>query len=345
MAGRNDQAIANALTDVAQAIAQGNVATMGQQNIHGTTEENRVDRFTRQNPSKFKGKYDPDGAQEWIDDIERIFRAMICTDAQKVMLATHVLVGEAEHWWRNTHQRMEAAGTLITWNGFKTEFLRKYFPLDVRNKKEMEFLSLAQGSMSVGDYSAKFEALIRFCPHYNTTGAEVSKCVKFENGLRPEIKQFIAYRQIRQFPDLVDACRIYEETSQARSDHYKAIGERKHNGSNRGKPYDKLKVDQEDKQKATYEREISGGGSPSTPRCFRCGAVGHKIIDCKTENPKCFRCGKSGHFANECRSSVICYNCWEPGHISTQCDQPKKTSDATPAKGKVFALCGTEPDS
>jgi hypothetical protein len=64
-------------------------------------------------------------------------------------------------------------------------------------------------------------------------------CVKFEDGLRPEIKQFIAYRQIRQFPYWVDVCRIYEESSQARSNHYKALSEKKRIGQNRGKPYDR----------------------------------------------------------------------------------------------------------
>ncbi|PNY08433.1 cellular nucleic acid-binding protein [Trifolium pratense] len=102
MAGRNNQAIANAMTAMAQALAQANAAAVGQQNMHGTADENRMDCFKRHDPPKFKGKYDPDGAQEWIDDVERIFRAMTCTDAQKVTLATHMLAGEAEHWWRNT---------------------------------------------------------------------------------------------------------------------------------------------------------------------------------------------------------------------------------------------------
>jgi len=35
-------------------------------------------------------------------------------------------------------------------------FLEKYFPEDVRNKKEMEFLELRQGSMTVAEYAAKF---------------------------------------------------------------------------------------------------------------------------------------------------------------------------------------------
>jgi len=41
---------------------------------------------------------------------------------------------------------------------FKEEFLRKYFPADVRNK-EIEFLGLKYGSMSVAECVAKFVKL------------------------------------------------------------------------------------------------------------------------------------------------------------------------------------------
>ncbi|MCI34457.1 cellular nucleic acid-binding protein, partial [Trifolium medium] len=34
----------------------------------------------------FKGRYDPDGAQTWLREIERIFRVMDCAEAQKVRL-------------------------------------------------------------------------------------------------------------------------------------------------------------------------------------------------------------------------------------------------------------------
>lgn len=47
--------------------------------------------------------------------------------------------------------------------------------------------------MKIADYAAKFKELSRFFPHYNGVEAEGSKCIKFESGLRPEIKQFIGY--------------------------------------------------------------------------------------------------------------------------------------------------------
>jgi hypothetical protein len=74
MAGRNNKVIANALTAVAQAL---NNALQGQHNQHGGADEQRLDKFMRNNPPTFKGRYDPEGAQVWLQGIERIFRAMV----------------------------------------------------------------------------------------------------------------------------------------------------------------------------------------------------------------------------------------------------------------------------
>jgi len=51
----------------------------------------------RNNPPTFKGKFDPEGAQTWMQGMERIFRAMVTSDDQKVRLATHMLAEEAEY--------------------------------------------------------------------------------------------------------------------------------------------------------------------------------------------------------------------------------------------------------
>lgn len=62
--------------------------------------------------------------------------------------------------------------------------------------------------MTVVEYAAKFEELVRLCPHYNGVEAEGSKCVKFESNLRPEIKKFIGYQKFRWFLVLANKCRI-----------------------------------------------------------------------------------------------------------------------------------------
>ncbi|MCI53767.1 hypothetical protein A2U01_0075014, partial [Trifolium medium] len=90
----------------------------------------------------------------------------------KVVLGAYVLHEETGHWWKNAFQRLGAGAVVIVWENFKGEFLVKYFPADVRNRKAIEFMELKQGNLSVVEYASRFEELSRFCPHFNTIEAE-----------------------------------------------------------------------------------------------------------------------------------------------------------------------------
>lgn len=52
--------------------------------------------FRKTKPPSFYGEYDPLKAQRWINQLDKIFVAMGCTDAQRVTFATYMLEGEAE---------------------------------------------------------------------------------------------------------------------------------------------------------------------------------------------------------------------------------------------------------
>jgi len=68
MAGRNDVAIAAALQAMAQAVGkQPNVGAGGNDRVR------MLLNFLRNHPPTFKGRYDPDGAQTWLKEVERIF--------------------------------------------------------------------------------------------------------------------------------------------------------------------------------------------------------------------------------------------------------------------------------
>ena len=84
------------------------------------------------------------------------------SDQDKVELASYRLRGEASQWWKRHREHMEATGGHKTWDGFKTLFLNKYFPSNVKDQKEIEFLTLQQGDMTVDEYVATFESLARF---------------------------------------------------------------------------------------------------------------------------------------------------------------------------------------
>ena len=230
---------------------------------------------------------------------------MDCTPVHKVWYDTHMLAVEADDWWLEMRARLEVADEEITWVVFCREFLRKYYPEDVRGKKEIEFLELKQGNKSVTEYAAKFIELAKFYPHFDGEGAEFSKCIKFENGLRSEIKKAVGYQKIRVFFDLVDSCRIFEEDNNA---HHNIVSDKRgKNKQNRGKPYD----DGRGKQRVAHGQRTSGGDAPARVVCFKCGQPGHKSNVCTTADGKrCFRCGKVGHTISYCKHrEMISFNC------------------------------------
>ncbi|XP_050889761.1 uncharacterized protein LOC127095059 [Lathyrus oleraceus] len=132
--GRNKQAIIDALEAMDQAL-------QGQQNQAGD-EFYELGKFRRNNSLTFKGIYDPEGGHTWLREINKIFRVMACTKDQKVLFGTHMLSEDTRDRWDNARHRMEGEGTEVSWALFKTNFLEKYFPEDVRSKKETEFLCL-----------------------------------------------------------------------------------------------------------------------------------------------------------------------------------------------------------
>ncbi|GAU42645.1 hypothetical protein TSUD_398500, partial [Trifolium subterraneum] len=290
--------------------------------------EKRLDRFLKHKPSFFVGGFNPDEAVKWVEEVEIIFDAMECANENKLALGTYMLREEANQWWKNAKLKLGDRGVVITWEMFKREFFNKYFPADVKNKKVVEFMKLEQGNMSVAEYAAKFESLCAFSPHYNTPEAENDKCVKFESGLRPDIKHIIGFAEIRNFTTLVAKARICDEDGKAKSNYFKAV---RGKGQDRAKPY-------EVKSKGSA-RGRKGKEKVDSDKCYRCGKIGHRSFECKKDKDVCYSCGKEGHKSKECKATTpTCFNCGEEGHKSPKCKKPKKVT------GKVFALNGEGAD-
>ncbi|MQM19925.1 hypothetical protein Taro_052938 [Colocasia esculenta] len=50
-----------------------------------------MERFKRMSPTSFKGESDPLLSESWMREIKKIFRAIRCTEDDKVTLATYML--------------------------------------------------------------------------------------------------------------------------------------------------------------------------------------------------------------------------------------------------------------
>ncbi|XP_058774493.1 uncharacterized protein LOC131648783 [Vicia villosa] len=149
------------------------------------------------------------------------------------------------------------------------------------------------------------EELIKYCPHYNTVNAEGSKCLKFVNGLRHNIKKAIGYQQITCFTELVNKSQIYDEDNRESASFYKSL---KGKNQDRGKSYD-------DKRKqAGFGKKLSAGGSSTPLKCFKYGVEGHCAINCDKDFRDMFQVWKEWSLSKQL--SMVIYTP-SMGYVST----------------------------
>ncbi|MQL97454.1 hypothetical protein Taro_030145 [Colocasia esculenta] len=80
----------------------------------------QVEKFLRLQPPTYLGGPNPDTAEHWVHEVERVFATMRCPAADRVVLAAYQLRGFALEWWRLKMQTTFAGRTeeAITWSEF-----------------------------------------------------------------------------------------------------------------------------------------------------------------------------------------------------------------------------------
>ena len=66
---------------------------------------------------------------------------------------------------------------------FLTTFFDKYCSDSVKNEKEVKFIQLKQGSMTIGQYVTKFDELSKFSSYLKNNPNGHWKATKFEWGV------------------------------------------------------------------------------------------------------------------------------------------------------------------
>ncbi|XP_027343084.1 uncharacterized protein LOC113855653 [Abrus precatorius] len=254
-------------------------------NQGGESAEYRgLSAFTRHDPPKFEGGFNPEGAQRWAANVEKIFNAMGCCEENKI------LPQEDDY---------------IQWETFKTIFLGNYFPRDLRKQKAREFLELKQGSITVGEYVAKFQELMKYWPHYQHGDGEEDLCAQFEHGLRPDIRAAVSVFQLTDLPTLLSKNRIFEANSKGKTvDTRGADPVRQDKRPPRFSKGPYLGSNSSQSSRSSSQEKSSGSGSGLSSFkgpliCFRCGGP-HMVKDCPQPRITCNNYGKSGHIANKC---------------------------------------------
>ena len=97
-----------------------------------------------------------------MDEVHKIMVAIGPTDTEKDELASYQLKNVTQTWCKMWQDRCVLGGVLVTWDLFKTTFLERFFPREMREAKVEEFIKLKQGSMTVREYSLNFVKLSRY---------------------------------------------------------------------------------------------------------------------------------------------------------------------------------------
>ncbi|MQM17692.1 hypothetical protein Taro_050667, partial [Colocasia esculenta] len=151
----------------------------------------QVEKFLRLQPPTYSGGPNPDTAEHWVHEIERVFATMRCPAADKVVLAAYQLRGFALEWWRLKMQTTFAGRSeeAITWSEFLDVFNDTFFPIQVQQVKREQFQTLRQGNSSVLEYQMRFMALSRYAPYVVSDNNMMVEY--FIRGLRVELQDAI----------------------------------------------------------------------------------------------------------------------------------------------------------
>ncbi|MQM00306.1 hypothetical protein Taro_033040 [Colocasia esculenta] len=113
----------------------------------------------------------------------------------------------ADVWWASLlHTLFEDGAVDVAWDEFVRLFRAKFVPEHIQDRMEQEFLSLAQGSMTVLEYEARFSELSKYAPHI--VADECKKTKKFMMGLKPSLRtRLVAFDHRTLDEALSAACR------------------------------------------------------------------------------------------------------------------------------------------
>ncbi|XP_073273305.1 uncharacterized protein [Primulina huaijiensis] len=131
----------------------------------------------------FDGNPDPEVSHNWLKNVESQLYLLEVPEELRVEVVTPFLEDRAMKWWETVAPSL-AEVEEITWQIFKTKFLKQYYPAEFRLQKLSEFENFkkAPGSITTWEDMAKAFLLKCFLP---------SKTMK----LRADITTFSQFEQ------------------------------------------------------------------------------------------------------------------------------------------------------
>ncbi|RVW60237.1 Transposon Ty3-I Gag-Pol polyprotein [Vitis vinifera] len=298
-------------------------------------------RFMVMQPPSFNGEPSAaEAAEHWLRRMRRILVGLDIPEERRVGLAAYMLVDKADFRWESMKRVYDTE--VMTWEEFERIFLGKYFGEVAKHAKRMEFEHLIQGTMSVLEYESRFSELSRFA--LGMISEEGEKARRFQQGLRPAIRNRLVPLAIRDYSELVKRALLVEqdidETNQIREQ----------------------KGDRKGKQRMRERGEQIAQRAVANRVCYGCGAGDHLWRACPLRGTQQARPQSQGSSQQQ---SVVSFQPPQfqlpyyqmpqlppaaQGTRTTTTSQTRSSQGSNArgrgrqAAGRVFALTPTEPE-
>ncbi|KAJ1421506.1 Zinc finger, CCHC-type [Sesbania bispinosa] len=152
-------------------------------------------------PPTFSGYNENEDPQRFIDGLERLWRALGCSDIWAVELASFQLESVAYDWFDTVTRGRLVGSPMLAWGEFSWLFMTRFLPKSVRDGLAHEFERLEQTEgMSVLEYSARFTQLSRRAPCPITVEMRVKRFVR---GLREYIFRSVVGSNFSTFAEVL----------------------------------------------------------------------------------------------------------------------------------------------
>ncbi|RVW92637.1 Retrovirus-related Pol polyprotein from transposon 17.6 [Vitis vinifera] len=291
-------------------------------------------RFMVMQPPSFNGEPSAEAVEHWLRRMRRILVGLDIPEERRVGLATYMLVDKADFWWESMKRVYDTE--VMTWEEFERIFLGKYFGEVAKHAKRMEFEHLIQGTMSVLEYESRFSELSCFA--LGMISEEGEKARRFQQGLRPAIRNRLVLLAIRDYFELVKRALLVEqdieETNQIREQRGDRKGKQRMGESSQGRsqgPQQRQRTQQSERHSSFYtgagSTSVSGKFSATTGSVFPASSVSIALLPDATSTPA----------AQGTRTTTM--------RSQTRSSQGSNARGrGRQATGRVFALTPTKPE-
>lgn len=222
-------------------------------------------------PQKYHGKRDAREIDNFLWGVERYFDAMkMDDDASKINTATMYLGEDAVLWWRRRELDIKKGTCSIsTWDEFKKDFKRQFYPENAKKVSMMKLRDLKHTS-TIKEYIRQFTSLMLEIDDLS----EVNQVIYFTGGLQRWAQQEVERRNVKTLAEAIAVAEsLIEIPRESRRDRGRRVEEDDQEEEEASRPKARHADHGKDKAKSKWESKGDNrdGGKPSKPfKCFLC---------------------------------------------------------------------------